>query len=228
MLRRAAMPPLAPAANPCCQTCTCTSKMPAAACWCLPACQRVHAASQAAGRLTPAASQSGRRTIHHPSIQQPSPTSTLVAPASSAFSTSSLTAVARSKMTCPEHILWMDWLLMGLMAPATPPAAGCCADVLCIAVAAACVLATGCCSPPQAWAVHPGRQRGTRHVPGWAQLTLTLQGRSRGSKRLRHATRGARTGPGLRCARGRRACAVGESGLHGSGCGSASCTCVWS
>lgn len=39
-----------------------------------------------------------------------------VDPASRLFSRSSLTAVAMSRTTCPEHILWTDSLSMALIA----------------------------------------------------------------------------------------------------------------
>lgn len=45
-------------------------------------------------------------------------TSMLVAPASSAFSTSSFTAVARSRITWPEQMRCTAALSMGLIAPA--------------------------------------------------------------------------------------------------------------
>ena len=50
--------------------------------------------------------------------------SMFVAPASSAFSTSSFTAPARSSTTCPLQMRWIGSLLMGRMAPAAEGRAG--------------------------------------------------------------------------------------------------------
>ena len=51
--------------------------------------------------------------------------SMFVAPASSAFSTSSFTAPARSSTTCPLRMRWMEWTpAMGRMAPAARGARG--------------------------------------------------------------------------------------------------------